>query len=49
MDHDERGYSCPQYGVDMIIGRDIRRFYGIGAVQVRALDGVSLRSGKVNL
>jgi len=30
----------------MIIGRDIRRFYGIGAVQVRALDGVSLEIGK---
>jgi putative ABC transport system ATP-binding protein len=30
----------------MIIGRDIRRFYGIGAVQVRALDGVSLEIRK---
>jgi len=30
----------------MIIGRDIRRSYGIGAVQVRALDGVSLEIGK---
>ncbi len=30
----------------MIIGRDIKRIYGMGAVQVRALDGVSLEIQK---
>jgi putative ABC transport system ATP-binding protein len=30
----------------MIIGRDIRRIYGMGTVQVRALDGVSLEIEK---
>ena len=30
----------------MIIGSDIRRYYGLGAVQVRALDGVSLKIQK---
>ena len=27
----------------MIIGTDLTRYYGLGAVQVRALDGVSLK------
>jgi putative ABC transport system ATP-binding protein len=30
----------------MIVGRDIKRVYGMGAVQVRALDGVSLEIQK---
>jgi putative ABC transport system ATP-binding protein len=30
----------------MIIGTDLRRYYGMGAVQVRALDGVSLKIGR---
>ena len=30
----------------MIVGRDIKRVYGMGAVQVRALDGVSLEIRK---
>jgi putative ABC transport system ATP-binding protein len=30
----------------MIIGSDLRRYYGLGAVQVRALDGVSLKIQK---
>lgn len=30
----------------MIIGSDLRRYYGLGAVQVRALDGVSLKIEK---
>ncbi|MCE5298153.1 MAG: ABC transporter ATP-binding protein [Methanoregulaceae archaeon] len=30
----------------MIIGSDLRRYYGLGAVQVRALDGVSLEIQK---
>jgi putative ABC transport system ATP-binding protein len=30
----------------MIIGRDIKRVYGMGAVQVRALDGVSIEIRK---
>ena len=30
----------------MIIGTDLKRYYGLGAVQVRALDGVSLKIQK---
>jgi putative ABC transport system ATP-binding protein len=30
----------------MIIGTNLRRYYGMGAVQVRALDGVSLKIGR---